>query len=54
MLEETPSATLRGMEMEGRARDSLANEPNVDEARRRRSAERIRDSVDSLRGRDPD
>lgn len=50
----TPSATDWGIEMDGNARESRASEPRVLEARRRRSAERIRDKVERRKGKEPE
>lgn len=50
----TPSATLEGIEIEGKARDSRAKLPSVEDARSSKSADLIRDRVDRRKGRDPD
>ncbi|RBQ97600.1 hypothetical protein VDGD_20160 [Verticillium dahliae] len=49
----TPSATLPGIEMDGSACETRASEPSVDDARSRRSADRMRVSVDSRSGSEP-
>ena len=50
----TPSATVSGMEIDGKARERRAREPRVPEALSRRPAERTRMSVMRRRGREVD